>query len=78
MENPIAARQELIARCCHSSPLTLSDQNASTTPSGEGRMRLDSQPVDDASCQSATMPTGKNHGAARSSHFCEVADMVPP
>jgi hypothetical protein len=41
-------------------------------------MRLDSQPVDDASCHIATMPTGKNQGAARSSHFCEVADIVTP
>ena len=64
--------RELMARCCHSSPLALSDQNASTTPSGEGKMRLDSQPVEDASCQTRTMPTGRNHGAARSSHFVRL------
>ena len=32
-------------------------------------MRLDSQPIDDASCQNATRPTGKNQGARRNNHL---------
>lgn len=32
-------------------------------------MRVDSQPIEDASCQSATKPTGKNQGARRNNHL---------
>src|SRR5690606_28503495 len=75
---PITARQELIARCCHSSPLELSAQKASITPSGEGRIRLDNQPTDEASCQIATMLTGSTQGAIRSSQVGEGFAIRPP
>ena len=76
MAKPSKARQELIARCCHSSPLAESVQKAFSTPSGEGRIRVESQPTDDANCQISTVPTGKNQGARRNRSFCEEAAIV--
>ena len=33
-------------------------------------MRPESQPIEEASCQAATMPTGKNQGATRNNPLC--------
>ncbi|GHK52782.1 hypothetical protein KPZU09_25180 [Klebsiella pneumoniae] len=33
-------------------------------PSGEGSTRVDSQPTDEASCQTMTVPTGSSRGEA--------------
>ena len=65
MAKPTSARHELMARCCHSSPLAERVQNAFNTPSGEGSTRVDSQPTDEASCQTMTVPTGSSQGARR-------------
>jgi hypothetical protein len=62
MAKPTSARHELMARCCHSSPLAERVQNAFNTPSGEGSTRVDSQPTDEASCQTMTVPTGSSQG----------------
>ena len=32
-------------------------------------MRVDNQPIEEAICQTATMPTGKNQGATRNNHL---------
>ncbi|VCW17483.1 hypothetical protein BANRA_00019 [Klebsiella pneumoniae] len=60
MAKPTSARHELMARCCHSSPLAERVQNA-FNPSGEGS--VDSQPTDEASCQTMTVP-GSSGGEA--------------
>ncbi|MOA33563.1 hypothetical protein D3C78_1548690 [compost metagenome] len=65
MAKPMPARQPLIARCCHSSPLLSRVQPAASTALGAGRMRLDSQPLIAASCQAPSSRAGRAQGARR-------------
>jgi hypothetical protein len=64
MLKPISARHELMARCCQSSPLAESVQKALSTPSGDGKIRVESQPTEEANCHTITLPTGKSQGYA--------------
>ncbi|MNI24032.1 hypothetical protein D3C73_776380 [compost metagenome] len=70
MLKPINARQLLMVRCCHSSPLLVRVHKAVTTALGAGRMRFDSQPASTDICQTATSATGNAQGANRCKIRC--------